>query len=82
MLQVIQDFKSGEIRLIDVPPPTLAPGMVLVQTRASAISVGTERATADVGRKSLIGKARPTGSGEESPGQRQTRRPDNHHQES
>ena len=58
MLQVIQDFKSGEIRLIDVPPPTVAPGMVLVQTRASAISVGTERATADVGRKSLIGKAR------------------------
>ncbi len=58
MLQVIQDFKSGKVRLVEVPPPTIAPGMVLVQTRASAISVGTERATATVGRKSLIGKAR------------------------
>jgi polar amino acid transport system substrate-binding protein len=58
MYQVIQDFKSGKIRLVEVPAPTIAPGMVLVQTCASAVSVGTERATADVGRKSLIGKAR------------------------
>ncbi|TKJ40852.1 oxidoreductase [candidate division LCP-89 bacterium B3_LCP] len=58
MLQVIQDFKSGQIRLVDVPPPTVSIGMVLVRTHASAISVGTERATADVGRKSLIGKAK------------------------
>lgn len=58
MRQVVQDFKTGKIKLIDVPPPALAPGMVLVQTAASAISVGTERSTADVGRKSLFGKAR------------------------
>jgi len=58
MLQVIQDFKSGQIRLVEVPAPTVAPGMMLVQTCASAISVGTERATADVARKSLLGKAR------------------------
>ena len=58
MFQVIQDFKSGKIRLVEVPAPTAAPGMVLVKTCASAISVGTERATADVARKSLIGKAR------------------------
>lgn len=58
MLQVVQDFKSGRIRVVEVPPPALAPGMVLVETRASAISVGTERATVDVGRKTLLGKAR------------------------
>ncbi|MBU1881275.1 zinc-binding dehydrogenase, partial [bacterium] len=58
MLQVIQDFKSGQIRLVEVPPPTVSPGMVLVKTAVSAISVGTERSTADVGRKSLIGKAK------------------------
>ncbi len=58
MLQVVQDFKSGKIRLVDVPAPVIAPGMVLVRTKTSAISVGTERATADVARKSLIGKAR------------------------
>jgi polar amino acid transport system substrate-binding protein len=58
MRQVVQDFKTGKIKLIDVPAPALAPGMVLVRTAASAISVGTERSTADVGRKSLLGKAR------------------------
>ncbi|MCX6639544.1 MAG: bi-domain-containing oxidoreductase [bacterium] len=58
MLQVIQDFKSGKIRLVDVPPPSLAPGMVLIKTYTSAISVGTERSTADVARKSLLGKAK------------------------
>jgi polar amino acid transport system substrate-binding protein len=58
MLQVIQDFKSGAIRLVDVPAPEVSPGNVLVRTRVSAISVGTERTTADVARKSLIGKAR------------------------
>ncbi|HEX7344150.1 MAG TPA: bi-domain-containing oxidoreductase, partial [bacterium] len=58
MYQVIQDFKSGQIRLVEVPAPSVAPGMVLVQTCASAISVGTERATAGMARKSLIGKAR------------------------
>lgn len=58
MLQVIQDFKSGKIRLADVPAPKIAAGMVLVRTKVSAISVGTERATVDVARKSLIGKAK------------------------
>jgi predicted dehydrogenase/threonine dehydrogenase-like Zn-dependent dehydrogenase len=58
MLQVIQDFKSGKIRLAEVPAPGVAAGSVLVRTHASAISVGTERTTADVARKSLIGKAR------------------------
>jgi len=58
MLQVIQDFKSGQIRLVDVPPPAVSPGMVLIRTAVSAISVGTERSTADVGRKNLIGKAK------------------------
>jgi predicted dehydrogenase/threonine dehydrogenase-like Zn-dependent dehydrogenase len=57
LLQVIQDFKSGKIRLVDVPSPTVTPGMVLVKTHRSAISVGTERSTADVARKSLLGKA-------------------------
>lgn len=58
MKQVVQDFKTGEIRVIEVPPPVIKPGFVLVKNACSAISVGTERGTVSVGAKSLIGKAK------------------------
>lgn len=58
MKQVVQDFKSGKIRVIDTPVPQCGPNMVLVRNIASAISVGTERGTVSVAKKSLIGKAR------------------------
>ena len=40
-----------------MPRPTVQPGGLLVATRASLISVGTERATVGVAKKSLVGKA-------------------------
>ncbi len=58
MKQVVQDLRSGDIRLVDVPAPLLAPGGVLVRLCHSVISVGTERSKVDLGRKSLLGKAR------------------------
>jgi predicted dehydrogenase/threonine dehydrogenase-like Zn-dependent dehydrogenase len=57
MRQLIQEMDSGTIRLVDVPPPVVRPGGVLVRTRHSVISVGTERSTVELGRKSLLGKA-------------------------
>ncbi len=41
-----------------MPPPTLRPGGVLVRTAASVISPGTEKMVLELGKKSLIGKAR------------------------
>lgn len=58
MKQVLQDFKSGKLTVSDVPPPVIQPGRVLVRAAASLISAGTERMTVDMGRKSLLGKAR------------------------
>jgi predicted dehydrogenase/threonine dehydrogenase-like Zn-dependent dehydrogenase len=58
MKQVIQNFKSGELSVGDVPPPALKPGGVLVRTARSLISAGTERGTVSVGQSSLVGKAR------------------------
>ena len=58
MKQVVQDFKSGKIRVIDIPAPQCAPNMVLVRNVASAISVGTERGTVSVAQKTLLGKAK------------------------
>lgn len=58
MKQVIQNFKSGVLSVIEVPPPTLAPGFVLVRNHFSLISAGTERSTVSTAQASLLGKAR------------------------
>jgi predicted dehydrogenase len=58
MRQLIQEMDSGTLRLVDVPSPVLRAGGVLVRTTHSVISVGTERSTVKLGRKSLLGKAR------------------------
>ncbi len=57
MKQVVQSYKTGEIRLCEVPPPKLKAGGVLVRNARSLISIGTERLMIETGRKSLIGKA-------------------------
>jgi predicted dehydrogenase/threonine dehydrogenase-like Zn-dependent dehydrogenase len=58
MKQVIQDFKTGELFVSDVPVPPVGPGSVLVRNHFSLISAGTERATVSTGQASLLGKAR------------------------
>lgn len=57
MKQILQNYKTGELRLADVPQPALRAGGVLVATRASLISAGTEKMKVDVAKKSLLGKA-------------------------
>jgi polar amino acid transport system substrate-binding protein len=56
--QLVQDFRTGEIKLVDVPPPALAPGCVLVRNAFSLVSAGTERSTVEMAQASMIGKAR------------------------
>lgn len=58
MKQVIQNFKSGELSIQDVPTPVLHPNGVLVRTHYSLISVGTESGTVRLAQASLLGKAR------------------------
>jgi predicted dehydrogenase/threonine dehydrogenase-like Zn-dependent dehydrogenase len=58
MKQVVQDISTGETVLLDVPVPSAQPGMALVKTAASLVSVGTERALVEFAGKSLLGKAR------------------------
>jgi polar amino acid transport system substrate-binding protein len=54
---VIQIYKTGELRVIEAPPPQLRPGWVRVRTAHSVISAGTEKTKVDTARKSLLGKA-------------------------
>lgn len=51
-------MRSGDVGVFDVPSPTVQAGRLLVRTAASLISAGTEKNTVDMGKKSLLGKAR------------------------
>ena len=58
MKQIVQNYKSGELAVIDVPVPTCKAGGVLVRSRFSLISTGTELMKVSEAGKSLAGKAR------------------------
>lgn len=58
MLQVVQSYKTGEVSVVDVPVPQCGGSSLLVRNTASLISLGTERSVIELGKKSLLGKAR------------------------
>ena len=58
MKQVAQNYKSGELVVLDVPEPACRPGGVLVRSLFSLISTGTEMMKVTEARLSLLGKAR------------------------
>ena len=58
MKQVVQNAGSGELTLRTVPDPQVEPGHLLVRSRASLISAGTERQAVEFARKNLLEKAR------------------------
>ncbi|MCK4783440.1 MAG: zinc-binding dehydrogenase, partial [Desulfobacteraceae bacterium] len=58
MKQVIQNYKTGELEIEEVPVPLLQEGGAIVRTCFSLISAGTERSTLDISKKSIVGKAR------------------------
>ncbi|MCP4270028.1 MAG: Gfo/Idh/MocA family oxidoreductase [Candidatus Brocadiaceae bacterium] len=58
MKQLAQKLKDGNMKIIEVPWPSLSNGMVLVRNHYSLISAGTEGSTVKTARKSLIGKAK------------------------
>jgi predicted dehydrogenase/threonine dehydrogenase-like Zn-dependent dehydrogenase len=58
MKQIAQNYRSGELAVLDVPPPSCAPGGVLVRSLYSLISTGTELMKVGEARLSLVGKAR------------------------
>lgn len=57
MKQVEQNYRRGTLRVVDVPAPQLSCGSVLVASRASLISSGTEKQLMDLAKASLAGKA-------------------------
>ncbi|MEU8514698.1 bi-domain-containing oxidoreductase [Kitasatospora sp. NPDC048722] len=58
MKQVVQNYKSGELSVLDVPVPGCKPGGVLVRSAFSLISTGTELMKVSEAGMSMLGKAR------------------------
>ncbi len=58
MKQIIQDLKSGETILEDVPAPMIRLGCVLIRTHRTLVSLGTERMLVEFGKANFIEKAR------------------------
>ncbi|WP_116111662.1 bi-domain-containing oxidoreductase [Amycolatopsis ruanii] len=58
MKQVVQNYKSGELALLDVETPAGKPGGVLVRSAFSLISTGTEMMKVSEASMSMLGKAR------------------------
>jgi predicted dehydrogenase/threonine dehydrogenase-like Zn-dependent dehydrogenase len=58
MKQLLQNLKTGEGVVADVPAPVAQRGRVLVRAASSLVSAGTERAFVELGRKGLVGKAK------------------------
>ena len=58
MKQIAQNYKSGELTVLDVPAPVCRPGGVLVRSLFSLISTGTEVMKMTEAKMSMVGKAR------------------------
>ena len=58
MLQILQDLKNGETRLVQIPAPSNLPGNLLIKTSNSVVSAGTERMLVNFGKANYIDKAR------------------------
>ena len=58
MKQILQNLKTGETELVEVPNLSIKSGNLLIRTTTSLISVGTERMLMDFGKAGWVEKAR------------------------
>lgn len=58
MKQILQSLKTGATEIAEVPCPQLKSGQLLIRTRQTLVSAGTERMLVEFGKANLIDKAR------------------------
>ena len=56
MKQIIQDIKSGKTILEKVPVPSVGYGEILIKTKNTLVSLGTEKMLINFGKSGYIGK--------------------------
>ena len=57
MKQILQNLKTGETQLVNVPVPKVSQGSILIKTEVSLVSLGTEKMLIEFGKASWINKA-------------------------
>ena len=58
MKQLTQKLKNGSMQILEVSPPQMLPGHLLIRPYYSLVSAGTEGSTVKTARKGFIGKAK------------------------
>ncbi|MEB3196890.1 MAG: dehydrogenase, partial [Candidatus Sericytochromatia bacterium] len=58
MSQLVQGLDRAGVERLEVPVPVVRPGHLLIRTRASVVSLGTERMLVEFARASWWRKAR------------------------
>lgn len=58
MKQLLQSLGSGETLLVEAPEPAAGGDQVVIASRRSLVSIGTERGLIEFGRANLLAKAR------------------------
>ena len=58
MKQILQNLSNGETSLVDVPSPRNIESNILIATKNSVVSAGTERMLVDFGKSNLLNKAK------------------------
>jgi len=58
MKQILQNLSDGTTSVVDVPCPNNTNGNILISSRSSLVSAGTERMLVDFGKSNLFNKAR------------------------
>lgn len=58
MKQILQDLSNGNTIIVESPSPRVKFGSILIETRATLISSGTERSLLNFGKASVLDKAR------------------------
>ena len=58
MKQILQNLSNGVTSLVDVPCPKSQKGALLISSRNTLVSAGTERMLVDFGKANVIEKAR------------------------
>jgi predicted dehydrogenase/threonine dehydrogenase-like Zn-dependent dehydrogenase len=58
MKQILQNLSNGETSLVDTPCPKNIKSNILISTRKTVVSAGTERMLVDFGKANLLNKAK------------------------
>jgi len=58
MKQILQNIKTGDTEIVDLPVPAAGRGQTLIRSSCSLVSAGTERMMVDFGKAGWLAKAR------------------------